>query len=147
MQYLRGVLNLRPYELGTNPPILLRSGVKQGCPLSGILFNLSIDKVLRTVQENWEQRSILAFAYDIVLMADSANDLQDMMSATAQELRALCLRLNPRKCASLHLSGRAPTGARPTKFFIEDSEVQALEDGKHYPIWAAKWGFFLTELC
>ncbi|GFT90246.1 hypothetical protein TNCV_701671 [Trichonephila clavipes] len=55
-------------------------------------------------------------------MADSANDLQDMMSATAQELRALCLRLNPRKCASLHLSGRAPTGARPTKFFIEDSE-------------------------
>ncbi|GFU51048.1 retrovirus-related Pol polyprotein from type-2 retrotransposable element R2DM [Trichonephila clavipes] len=98
-------------DKGPTPPIQLRSGVKQGCPLSGILFNLSMDRVLRTVQDNWEQRSILAFTDDIVLMADSADDLQDMMSATTQELMAYCLRLNPRKCATLHLSGRVPIGA------------------------------------
>ncbi|GFW78953.1 retrovirus-related Pol polyprotein from type-2 retrotransposable element R2DM [Trichonephila clavipes] len=98
---------------GPTPPIQLQSGVKQGCPLSGILFNLSMDRVLRTVQENWEQRSILAFAADIVLMAASEEELQEMMSATTQELRTLCLVLNPRKCATLHLSGRAPLESVP----------------------------------
>ncbi|GFY03463.1 retrovirus-related Pol polyprotein from type-1 retrotransposable element R2 [Trichonephila clavipes] len=67
-----------PTEEGPTPPIQLRNGVKQGCPLSGILFHLSIDKVLHTIQENREHRAILAFADDLVLLADDAEDLQDV---------------------------------------------------------------------
>ncbi|GFW16089.1 retrovirus-related Pol polyprotein from type-1 retrotransposable element R2 [Trichonephila clavipes] len=127
-----------------DPPDTARSGVKQGCPLSGILFNLSIDKVLRTVQENWEQRSILAFADDIVLMADSANDLQDMMSATAQELRALCLRLNPRKCASLHLSGR-PHWGTPNKVLHRRFRGPSPRRRETLPLFGLSNGVLLTE--
>ncbi|GFT51372.1 retrovirus-related Pol polyprotein from type-1 retrotransposable element R2 [Trichonephila clavipes] len=114
---------------GTTPPIQLQSGVKQGCPLSGILFN----------------PSFLAFADDIVLMADSAEDLQDMMSTTAQELQALCLHLNPRKCATLHLSGKVPIGARPKKFSLKGTEVQALGDREYYSYLGCPVGFFVQK--
>ncbi|GFV77791.1 retrovirus-related Pol polyprotein from type-2 retrotransposable element R2DM [Trichonephila clavipes] len=117
-------------EEGPTPPIQLKNGVKQGCPLSGILFNLSIDRVLHRLQENREQRAVLTFADDLVLLADDAEDLQDMISTTTQELEALCLHLNPRKCAILHLSGRPPTGAIPTKFSMNGVEIQALDDGE-----------------
>ncbi|GFU50714.1 retrovirus-related Pol polyprotein from type-2 retrotransposable element R2DM [Trichonephila clavipes] len=102
-------------EEGPTLPIQLKNGVKQGCPLSGILFNLSIDKVLHTIQENREDGAVLAFADDLVLLADGA-ELQVMINTTAHELEALCLSLNPRKCATLHLSGVSPTGTRPTQF-------------------------------
>ncbi|GFT76709.1 retrovirus-related Pol polyprotein from type-1 retrotransposable element R2 [Trichonephila clavipes] len=52
-----------------------------------------------------------------------------MISTTTQELEALCLHLNPRK---LHLSGRPPTGAIPTKFSLNGVEIQALDDGTPY---------------
>ncbi|GFT90264.1 retrovirus-related Pol polyprotein from type-1 retrotransposable element R2 [Trichonephila clavipes] len=80
-----------------------------------------------------------------VLMAASEKDLQEMMSATTQELRTLCLVLNPRKWATPHLSGKAPTGARSTKFHLEGTEVQALGDGEYYPYLGCPVGFFLQK--
>ncbi|GFW78936.1 retrovirus-related Pol polyprotein from type-1 retrotransposable element R2 [Trichonephila clavipes] len=51
----------------------------------------------------------------------------------------------PRKCATLHLSGKAPTGARPTKFHLEGNEVQALGDGEYYSYLGCPVGFFLQK--
>ncbi|GFY44120.1 retrovirus-related Pol polyprotein from type-2 retrotransposable element R2DM [Trichonephila inaurata madagascariensis] len=130
---------------GPTPPIRLLNGVKQGCPLSGILFNLSIDKVLQTIQENREHRAILAFADDIVLLANDAEDLQEMITATAHELSSICLRLNPQKCATLHLSGRVPTGSVQTKFRLDDAEIQALSDGDAYTYLGTPVGFFVQK--
>ncbi|GFY56669.1 retrovirus-related Pol polyprotein from type-2 retrotransposable element R2DM [Trichonephila inaurata madagascariensis] len=132
-------------EEGPTPTIQLLNGVKQGCPLSGILFNLSIDKVLYTIKENREQRAILAFADDIVLLANDAEDMQEMITATAHELGALCLSLNPQKCATLHLSVRVPTGSVPTKFQLEGAEIQALSDGDSYTYLGTPVGFFVQK--
>ncbi|GFY51833.1 retrovirus-related Pol polyprotein from type-1 retrotransposable element R2 [Trichonephila inaurata madagascariensis] len=145
--------SMQPYTIishrlqmeGPTPPIQLLNGVKQGRLLSGILFNCSIDKVLQTIQENREQRSILAFADDIVLLADDAEDLQEMISTTAHDLGALCLSLNPQKCSTLHFSGRVPTGSVPTKFQLEGTEIQALSDGDSHTCLGTPVGFFGTK--
>ncbi|GFS37521.1 retrovirus-related Pol polyprotein from type-1 retrotransposable element R2, partial [Trichonephila inaurata madagascariensis] len=132
-------------EEGPTPPIQLLNGVKLGRPLSGILFNLSIDKVLQTIQENREQRAILAFADDIVLLENDDEDLQEMISTTAHKLGALYLSLNPQKCSTLHLSGRVPTGSVPTKFQLEGTEIQALSDGDSYTCLGKPVGFFVQK--
>ncbi|GBN43372.1 hypothetical protein AVEN_80832-1 [Araneus ventricosus] len=44
---------------GTTNPIAISSGVKQGCPISGFLFNLCIDPVISSVQENSDSHRIL----------------------------------------------------------------------------------------
>ncbi|GFY00744.1 transposable element Tcb2 transposase [Trichonephila clavipes] len=112
-----------------DPPFQLQNGVKQGCPLSGILFYLSIDRILQSIQKNRGAKAIVAFADDLVLMADIAQDLQELISTTVDELRTLCLHMNTSKCSTLHLSGRGPTDAAPTKFPLWDTEIQALGDG------------------
>ncbi|GFR01202.1 retrovirus-related Pol polyprotein from type-1 retrotransposable element R2 [Trichonephila clavata] len=132
-------------EEGPTPPIALRSGVKQGCPLSGILFNLAIDQVLHAVQEGREHRAILAFADDLVLLADSAEELQEMIQTTADELHALCLHLNVRKCASLHLAGTTPVAARATTFTVNNEQLKALQDGEYYSYLGKPVGFFLQR--
>ncbi|GBO08324.1 Retrovirus-related Pol polyprotein from type-1 retrotransposable element R2 [Araneus ventricosus] len=41
--------NILSNDSATNP-ISISSGVKQGCPISGLLFNISIDHILRKIQ-------------------------------------------------------------------------------------------------
>ncbi|GFW16081.1 retrovirus-related Pol polyprotein from type-1 retrotransposable element R2 [Trichonephila clavipes] len=68
-----------------------------------------------------------------------------MIATTAHELEALCLRLNPSKCATLHISGQNPTGTRPTKFKLGDIEIQALDDGTPYAYLGNPVGFFIQK--
>ncbi|GFU30096.1 retrovirus-related Pol polyprotein from type-2 retrotransposable element R2DM, partial [Nephila pilipes] len=94
---------------GTTDPIPISCGVKQGCPLSGILFNLSINHILQELQKNECSHSILAFADDLVLLGKDQEDVQEMINKVVLMLQDIGLHLNIRKCASLHLSGEAPT--------------------------------------
>ncbi|GFQ89968.1 retrovirus-related Pol polyprotein from type-1 retrotransposable element R2 [Trichonephila clavata] len=130
---------------GPTLPIHLRSGVKQGCPLSGILFNLSIDVVLQEVQSDQESRAILAFADDIVLLAKSQVDLQALLDKACARLQDLKLEVNPHKCATLHLSGVTPVGARASKFSIGDIPLRHLEDSNAYTYLGKPVGFFLQK--
>ncbi|GFY56877.1 putative reverse transcriptase [Trichonephila inaurata madagascariensis] len=68
-----------------------------------------------------------------------------MITATAHELNAICLRLNPQKCATLHLSGRVPTGSVQTKFRLDGAEIQALSDGHAYTYLGTPVGFFVQK--
>ncbi|GBN32847.1 hypothetical protein AVEN_14020-1 [Araneus ventricosus] len=69
----------------------VRRGVKQGCPLSGILFNLPIDPTLRRIQGNASDHRILAFADDIALLAHSPEDLQSMHDLVHDDLKKINL--------------------------------------------------------
>ncbi|GFT61525.1 transposon TX1 uncharacterized 149 kDa protein, partial [Nephila pilipes] len=52
-------------EEGPTDPIPILRGVKQGCPLSGLLFNIAINHILVDVQGDNDSRKILAFADDL----------------------------------------------------------------------------------
>ncbi|GIY87773.1 retrovirus-related Pol polyprotein from type-1 retrotransposable element R2 [Caerostris darwini] len=95
--------------------ISIKCGVKQGCPLSGLMFNLCIDPVLRAIQGNASEHLILAYADDLVLIADSPLQLQDNLDLVFQSLARLSLYLNPSKCKSLHICGSPPAGVRRSK--------------------------------
>ncbi|GFT53715.1 retrovirus-related Pol polyprotein from type-1 retrotransposable element R2 [Trichonephila clavipes] len=130
---------------GLTDPISIKRGVKQGCPLSGMLFNLAIDQVLRSVQDGREETAILAFADDIVLLADSQEELQGLLDTTSEALDRITLKVNPNKCATLHLSGKPQTGARPSPFQLRNSTLRIMNDGDHYKYLSKLVGFFLMK--
>ena len=91
--------------------ILLKVGVKQGCPLSPLLFNLAIDPLLYTlerhglgVEVNGVNVAALAFADDLVLVSDSVEGMGRSL-AILEEFSALTgLKVQPRKCFGFYVS-------------------------------------------
>lgn len=63
---------------GTAGPIPIRSGVRQGDPLSGILFNFAFDPVIRAIHK-LKGVTILVFADDVLIIAHSAEALQQAL--------------------------------------------------------------------
>ncbi|GBN97321.1 hypothetical protein AVEN_34540-1 [Araneus ventricosus] len=61
-------------------PISIKSEVKQGCPMSGILFNLSIDHILRRIQGPTPEHRVLVFADDLCLLASSPEPVRHARS-------------------------------------------------------------------
>ncbi|GIY31140.1 retrovirus-related Pol polyprotein from type-1 retrotransposable element R2 [Caerostris darwini] len=109
-------------------PITINCGVKQGCPLSGLLFNLCVDPVLRAIQGDAPDHRILAFADDLVLLADSQNHLQDSINSVHDLLQRISLRLNPTKCKTLHICAGVPAGVRNTSFSVQGTPIPAMEN-------------------
>lgn len=76
-------------EEGVSARFQVRTGVRQGCPLSPILFNLMLDDI----DEVWERGKVggswigathiqcLKFADDVALVAENPEDLQRMLRA------------------------------------------------------------------
>lgn len=68
--------------------------------MSGLQFFTINDPILQGTPTN---HRVLAFADDLGLMSDSADELQTSIDATHNGLEMLELRLNASKCASLHV--------------------------------------------
>ena len=73
---------------GYTAPVPIHSGVRQGCPLSPIVFDFAIDSVLRAVTAidagfdlSGLRFSTLAYADDIALVADSPEGMQRLLAA------------------------------------------------------------------
>ena len=88
-------------------------GLKQGCLLSTTLFNLyindlasNIDALKRGVRIHNEQVSLLMYADDLVLLAETSNDLQCMLD----ELNSWCstwdVNINVQKSKIMHCRGK-----------------------------------------
>ena len=98
-----------------SPPISVLQGVKQGCPLSCILFNLVIDWALSTLDKSvgfqlaGERVNHLAFADDCMLAASTPAGLQHQVRVFTEHLAKSGLSVNAGKCASLVISVNGKT--------------------------------------
>lgn len=100
---------------GATEPIRIDSGIRKECPLSGLLFNLVVDPIIRAVQEGNGRPNILPYADDLTPMANDRDTLQQRICV--QTFTQLGLQLNPAKCKTLHMSGK-PVGTCPTTFHV-----------------------------
>ncbi|XP_026477743.1 uncharacterized protein LOC113383708 [Ctenocephalides felis] len=132
---------------GMTEEIPIRAGVKQGCPLSPIIFNLALEPLLRTLKESEEtykvgsqKVNVLAYADDIVLVATSESGLQKLLDLTLEISDWAGLKFNPNKCATLHVDGKNHA-ASPTKFRLGSNELKSLTSEESYEYLGDPTGF------
>ena len=84
--------------------------LQQGCLLSPLLFSLFINDMVRKVNAlrrgvplgPYEQISILLYADDIALIAESEENLQDMLDLLGAWCQEWGLKVNPKKSEIIH---------------------------------------------
>ncbi|KAJ8865481.1 hypothetical protein PR048_033774 [Dryococelus australis] len=134
--YTGGSTRMRTPAVHTEP-IPIEAGVRQGCPLSPVLFNLGMEPLIRSRARQAENRgyqlagqhhSVLAYADDLAVLARGPQDLQALSDTATRVARWAGLKFKPRKCASLHLRER---GGRPT-IHVDETPIRALAEGEGY---------------
>ena len=90
--------------------IQINAGVKQGCPLSPLLFNLVIDELLEKLRTmkigikiDKELLNCMAFADDLVLLTEERIHMQILIEETKRFFDDKGLMANAGKCASLRV--------------------------------------------
>lgn len=128
---------------GPTATIPIYSGVKQGCPLSAILFNLSLELILRktksaasTLKRGPAKHhgipiSVLAYADDLVVIARNKDDLQELLNTVSSAADTLNLQFRQNKCASLSLTTSEPH-IEMNSFSVQGNIIPALDKEEHY---------------
>ncbi|KAJ1518911.1 hypothetical protein ONE63_011483 [Megalurothrips usitatus] len=117
-------------------PIQIRRGVKQGDPLSGILFNLILDELMRIlakhagIEMNGENISALGFADDTVLLAKDAPGMRKHLRELDAWLNKHAMEVNAKKCSayqSIKIAGTKRTALETSSLFqIGEEKIPAL---------------------
>ncbi|RLU16391.1 hypothetical protein DMN91_010459 [Ooceraea biroi] len=138
---------------GFTAPIPIRSGVRQGCPLSPIIFDLVIDSVVRAAAELTDVGydilgqtfNILAYADDLALIARTPEGMRQLLTAVELEAGRVGLHFNPAKCASLHITTGRIGRVLPTVFEIEGRPMPTLAEGEPYRHLGVPTGFSVDQ--
>jgi hypothetical protein len=99
---------------GVGSYIPLLRGVKQGDPLSPLLFNMVMDPLIRDLQRKGfriggREIGALAFADDIVVLADSIEGAQANVDQVGRYMNKLGMTLNPQKSSSFLITSQRNT--------------------------------------
>ena len=101
----------------------VNSGLKQGCPLSPLLFNLYINDLVSFLKSfncgidiDGEKVSILLYADDVVILANDENELQSLLNALSSWCSDNCMNINVVKSNIVHF--RTPSVTRSDFIFI-----------------------------
>jgi Reverse transcriptase (RNA-dependent DNA polymerase) len=129
-------------EEGSTEKIPLDNGIKQGDPLSPLLFNIAFDPVVRLAQgEGEDVHRALAYADDLTLLSDDREELQSRLDRVVALAKRLSLSININKSATLHLCGKTPVGTRPTVFRVDGEAIPHLRDGQEVDFLGKPVGF------
>jgi hypothetical protein len=138
-------------SIGPTPSITINAGVKQGCPLSPIIFNLAIEPILRAVsrpnvgyQLCNQKIDSLAYADDLALIAKTPAELQQLMNITGRIAAWTGLQFNARKCATLHIDGRRKEEIH-TSFEIQEGNPVILAEGDMYEHLGVPTGYHVSH--
>lgn len=153
IRYIEGAYAQASTTLACDPEqrkIRFRSGVLQGDPLSGILFNAVLDMALAGLPENLgvpvgDQHVCKAmFADDTVLVSSGIPTLQRILDDTVESLATVGLSLNSSKCMSLGIgvNARAKTTHCVNQSFltIGGAAVPTLGPKEYYKYLGVKVG-------
>ncbi len=120
------------------------SGLKQGCIISPILFNLYINDLALTFKDSGlglhidgEHVCLLVFGDDIVCMADNESDLQSMLNILHDWCNIWTMKVNVDKTKVMHFRGKN-TEVTNTVFRYCDNNVELVTQYKYL-------GLLLTE--
>jgi len=122
----------------TTSEIPINIGVKQGCTLSPILFNLVIDELIEELKmssmgiciEN-NKTPALAFADDLVLLSENIHEMRSMLRKVEHFLKKHHLNANVNKCGLINMR-RSP---RKNLMILADNTLK-LNNIKLPPIYA-----------
>ncbi len=112
---------------GLTEPIHFRAGVRQGCPLSPVIFNIVMENIrtAKTQATGFNLRgskiNVLCYADDGVLVAPDPKSLQHMLNNVVRAATWFGLKFKPPKCASLHIRQKrvGESGAHWSVFFFQ----------------------------
>ena len=117
---------------GFSTPTPTVLGVRQGCPLSPILFNIAIDGVLLSLANRALTHGycledtpvvVLAYADDLTIVSKDPFHLQELLDVAGSEATKLGLTFNPSKCSTLCIDGQKHE-AIPSRFLIHGGHPQ-----------------------
>uniref|UniRef100_A0A914WJ47 Reverse transcriptase domain-containing protein n=1 Tax=Plectus sambesii TaxID=2011161 RepID=A0A914WJ47_9BILA len=130
---------------------MIKAGMKQGCPLSRIVFNIAIEPIIRAVQRlqrgyllHGVKHDVLAYADDLVLISGSVAGLQRMLDMTSWVAMWAGLTFNLLKCASLHVDGKKQNAPR-MRFSIQHGTMLALGIDDFYEHLGVPTGFTIHQ--
>lgn len=134
VECLRGDVEQTLWQGELSHPTPRHIGIKQGCPLSPFVFNLIMEAVLETVEEDCgifclnQSGSItlpivLAYADDLIIIVENPEHLELIVASIKQYLATVGLNINEDKC---QLLVRNPTGSTQDRMDIlgKNYEVQ-----------------------
>ena len=118
--------------------IMMTRGVRQGCPISMLLFNIGINPLLiklETIMTGGlliaEHRiTSLAYADDLALLAPNQSGLQDLIDASATIAHQLGFLFKPSKCS--HMQGRQDRSNELIRIYGKVIPELEIEDSYRY---------------
>jgi len=126
---------------GYTEMIDVKRGIKQGDPISGLLFNIAIDAVIRKIQDTKTEHQILAFADDLTPIDRTRHGLQEKLNSINEMSIKIGMPLKPSKCHTLHLKMESPRGARATQFYVGNDQLNIMENGDYVDYLGKPVGF------
>lgn len=135
------------WDQNTSKEVEIGRGLRQGCPLSPLLFMLYISGMEQGLQQSNKGFNLtytkmgqqikqcvpgLLYADDVLLLADAPQDLQDLLDTCGKAGLELGLQFNPEKCSVMGWGTiDVYTGS---KFTIQGKEIHWVEKYKYLGI-------------
>ena len=138
-------------ENGETEPLQVNRGVRQGCPISGFLFNAGIEPLIQKINAVGEQiqpgshHHCLFYADDMTLIATEKENLQHLINVASSPCAELGLSINPQKCKFINMSGATPRGPIDTSITVEEIEIRALREAESTKFLGRPVGFNILK--
>ena len=125
------------YDGYTSSEYRCAKGVRQGCPLSPLLFCLFISDLDYTLKSSstgkividQEEITVIMFADDLVLLADSSEGLQQSLAVFQDYCDSWKLKINAEK-SKVMIYARVPQPLQ-YRFFINEEEIEIVTSIKY----------------